>query len=43
MEKQKPALASETPAERLARLQKQKETVDKKIEKLTTQDGKRMK
>lgn len=41
--KQKPVLTSETPAERLARLQKQKEAVDQKIEKLTTKDKQHMK
>ena len=38
--KPKPAPASETPAERLARLQQQKEVVDQKIEKLTAQGKK---
>ena len=41
--KQKPAPASETLAERLARLRKQKEAVDKKIEKLATKDKERVK
>ena len=41
--KQKPASTSETPAERLARLQKQKEAIDQKIEKLTPQDKERVK
>lgn len=43
VEKQKPASPSETPDERLARLQKQKEAVDQKIEKLTTHEKERMK
>ena len=38
--KPKPAPISETPAERLARLRKQKEVVDQKIEKLTAQGKK---
>ena len=42
-EKQKPASASETPAERLARLQKQKEAMDQNIEKIATQIEKRVK
>jgi len=41
--KPKPAPASETPAERLAHLQKKKEVVDQKIEKLTAQDKKQTK
>jgi len=40
---QTPAPAAETPAERLARLQKQKEAVEQKIEKLTTHEKERMK
>jgi len=39
---QTPAPAAETPAERLARLQKQKEAVEQKIEKLTTQEKERL-
>ena len=36
--KQKSASATETPAERLARLQQQKKAVDRKIEKLSAQN-----
>jgi hypothetical protein len=36
--KQKPASATETPAERLVRLQQQKKVVDRKIEKLSVQN-----
>lgn len=39
--KQKPA--SETPTERLARLRRQKEVLDQKINKLTTQDKEHLK
>ncbi|MGH2521480.1 MAG: hypothetical protein ACRDH2_03155 [Anaerolineales bacterium] len=39
--KQKPA--SETPTERLARLQRHKEALDQKIKKLTTQDKEHLK
>ncbi len=42
-EKQKPAFASETPAERLARLQKRKEVVDQEIEKLVPKGKERVK
>jgi len=41
--KPKPATTSETLAERLARLGKQKEAVDKKIEKLAAKDKERVK
>jgi len=41
MAQQKPASASETLAERLARLKKQKEGINQKIEKLTRQMQKR--
>lgn len=41
--KQRPAPTTETPAERLARLQKQKEALDQNIEKLTTKDRGRVK
>ena len=41
--KPKPATTSETPAERLARLRKQKEAVDQKIEKITAKDKERVK
>ncbi|MGH2523621.1 MAG: hypothetical protein ACRDH2_14045, partial [Anaerolineales bacterium] len=41
--KHKPATISETLAERLARLRKQKEAVDQKIEKLAAKDKERVK
>ncbi len=43
MAKHKPATTSEMPAERLARLRKQKEAVDRKIEKLAAKDKGRVK
>jgi len=43
MAQQKPAPASETPAERLARLKKQKEVIDQKIEKLNDPKQERLK
>jgi len=41
--KQKPVPTSETPAERLARLQEEKEAVDQRIEKLTGKEKGRVK
>ena len=41
--KQKPTPVSETPTERLARLQKQKEAVDQQIQHLTAKENKHLK